>query len=561
MLKKLFFLSAASFAALAVLFSCSEKPSQADLQQNSDSLSVENKKSLAAEGLETYVPVKLTTDVASLSENDKKLIPVLIEIAQIMDELFWEQSVGKKEEFLASVSEPDEKEFALINYGPWDRLNNNRPFIASFGEKPQGANFYPKDMTAEEFEKWDNKDKKSLYTVVVRDENNALKAVPYSQHYAEKINKAAELLQKAAEISDNESFRNYLKALAKALQSDNYRESDLLWMSLKNNSLDFICGPIETYEDKLFGYKAAFEAYVLVKDKEWSAKLDRFGKLLPKLQANLPVDAQYKKEKPGSDGQLIAYDAVFYAGDCNSGSKTIAVNLPNDEQIQLEKGTRRSQLKNVMKAKFDNIMLPIASALIAPEQRKHIKFDAFFANTMFHEVAHGLGIKSTINGKGMVREALKNYASSIEEGKADILGLFMVEQLRKMGELSEGEITDNYVTFLAGIFRSVRFGASSAHGKANMVCFNYFKEAGAFTKGEDGFYRVNNEKMSAAIAGLSKLILTLQGNGDFEGARKLTDETGVIPEDLQNDLSKLKSANIPVDIVFLQGTKVLGLGE
>lgn len=559
MLKTFFHFSLAFFAVSLMFFSCDEKKENTGNQNNADSLAVKKTKSPAAEGLETYVPVKLTTDLSAISENDKQLIPILIEIAQIMDELYWEQSVGKKDEFLSQIKEPDEKEFALINYGPWDRLNGNRPFIASYGEKPAGANFYPKDMTKEEFEKWDFKEKNSLYSVIIRNDKKELEAVPYSKFYAEKLGKAAELLNKAADISDNESFKAYLKALSKALLSDNYREADILWMSLKNNSLDFICGPIETYEDQLFGFRASFEAYVLVKDKEWSTKLERYGKLLPELQKGLPVDAKYKKEKPGTDGQLVAYDAVFYAGDCNSGSKTIAVNLPNDETIQLERGTRRSQLKNVMKAKFDNIMSPLAAALIAPEQRKHIKFEAFFANTMFHEVAHGLGIKNVVNKKLSVRDALKEYASSVEEGKADILGLYMVSQLRKMGEINEGELADNYVTFLAGIFRSVRFGAASSHGKANMVCFNFFKEAGAFSKGEDGFYRVDMEKMSLAVAKLSEKILTLQGNGDYEGAKKMTDETGVITEDLQKELDKLKSANIPVDIVFLQGSEVLGL--
>jgi hypothetical protein len=312
------------------------------------------------------------------------------------------------------------------------------------------------------------------------------------------------------------------------------------------------------YEDQLFGNKAAHEAYVLVKDQEWSKRLAHFIAYLPELQKGLPVDEAYKKETPGTDSDLNAYDVVYYAGDCNAGSKTIAINLPNDEEVQLQKGTRRLQLKNAMKAKFDKIMLPISEVLIDSSQRNHVTFDAFFANTMFHEVAHGLGIKNTINGKGTVRTALKELSSALEEGKADILGLYMIQQLNAKGELTN-DFKDNMVTFMAGIFRSVRFGASSAHGRANMVRFNFFKENGAFTRNEDGTYKVNFEKMQVAMKDLSNLILTLQGNGDYDGAAKLVAEKGIISSELQSDLDRLEDANIPVDVVFEQGVNVLGL--
>jgi len=262
---------------------------------------------------------------------------------------------------------------------------------------------------------------------------------------------------------------------------------------------------------------------------------------------------------PGSDADLNAYDVIYYAGHANAGSKTIAINLPNDEQVQLAKGTRRLQLKNAMQAKFDAIMLPIAATLITPEQRKNVTFTGFFANTMFHEVAHGLGIKNTLNNKGTVRQALKEHASALEEGKADILGLYMVRQLLEKGVITEGKIADYYTTFMAGIFRSVRFGASSAHGKANMVRFNYFQEQGAFSRDDNGLYRINITKMSAAIDSLSSKILMLQGKGDYQGVSELVASKGVISETLAADLLRLEHANIPVDIVFKQGKKVLGL--
>jgi hypothetical protein len=296
------------------------------------------------------------------------------------------------------------------------------------------------------------------------------------------------------------------------------------------------------------------------RDQEWSEKLAKFAQFLPELQRGLPVDEAYKSETPGTDSDLNAYDVVYYAGHSNAGSKTIAINLPNDEEVQLLKGTRRLQLKNAMQAKFEKILEPIAGVLIAEEQRRHVTFDAFFANTMFHEVAHGLGIKNTIDGRGTVREALLDVASSMEEGKADVLGLYMITRLHETGELGNDDLMDNYVTFMAGIFRSVRFGASSAHGKANMVRFNFFKEQGAFVRDtETGTYSVDFDRMQKAMSALSKLLLTLQGDGDYEGALKLTDEKGVIGTQLQSDLNRLTNSDIPVDIMFSQGTSELGL--
>lgn len=297
---------------------------------------------------------------------------------------------------------------------------------------------------------------------------------------------------------------------------------------------------------------------MLVKDKEWSKRLAKYVSMLPALQKGLPVADKYKKEVPGTDSELNAYDVIYYAGDCNAGSKTIAVNLPNDERIQQEKGTRRSQLKNAMKAKFDKILVPIANVLIDNQQRKHITFDAFFANVMFHEVAHGLGIKNTITGKGMVRSALQEQYSWLEEGKADVLGLYMVTGLLAKGELT-GDIKDYYTTYMAGILRSVRFGAASAHGKANMQCFNFFQEKGAFQRTAEGTYAVDYDKFATAMNELSAVIIALQGNGDKAAVEKAQKDRGVIKEELQKDLDKLAQKGIPVDIVFEQGVDVLGM--
>ncbi|MFT4681091.1 MAG: hypothetical protein ACI9FU_000820 [Granulosicoccus sp.] len=505
-----------------------------------------------------YTTFKLTTDLSKVSNAEKKMIPILIEAAQIMDGLFWIESYGDKAALINNLNDPRLENAVKINYGPWDRLNGDVPFVEGVGEKPLGANFYPTDMTMDEFDEFENEDKSSLYTMIRRDDKGALKTIWYHEFFKEQVNSAADLLIQAAELAEQESLKNYLTLRAEALRTDDYMASDIAWMDMKDNGLDCIIGPIENYEDKLFGYKAAHESYILIKDKEWSDRLARYTTLLPQLQETLPCDEKYKKEEPGRDSQLAAFDVVYYAGDCNAGSKTIAVNLPNDEEVQLEKGTRRSQLKNAMRAKYDKILVPISKQLIVKEQQANITFDAFFGNTMFHEVAHGLGIKKTINGKGSVREALKETFSPLEEGKADILGLYMVTQLFEMGELTEGIVMDNYVTFLAGIFRSVRFGASSAHGKANMLRFNYFKEKGAFTK-TDGRYTVNFDKMVEATNSLSALILQLQGEGDRDGVIALMKEKGNIDAELQADLDALGEAGIPVDVVFEQGVEILGL--
>jgi len=327
-----------------------------------------------------------------------------------------------------------------LNYGPWDRLDGNRPFVAGVGERPPGAEFYPHDMTKEDLEAAARSSSggaalRSHYTLVRRDSSGNLTAIPYHQAYAEPLKQAVAKLREAAALAEDPGLRRYLELRARALETDDYQASDLAWLDMKHNTLDMVVGPIETYDDALFGYKAAHEAFVLIKDKEWSARLARYARLLPELQRGLPVPAAYKRETPGTDSDLNAYQVVYYAGEANAGGKTIAINLPNDEQVQLQKGTRRLQLKNAMQAKFDRILRPVASELIVQQQQANITFDAFFSNIMFHEVAHGLGIKHTIDGKRTVRDALKEQAGALEEGKADVLGLHLVTQLVDRGEL------------------------------------------------------------------------------------------------------------------------------
>ncbi|MGJ8693693.1 MAG: dipeptidyl-peptidase 3 family protein [Thalassotalea sp.] len=539
---------------LALLFLSSCQPA------DDDSASAITLLATAKPRLNIYKEVPLNVDLTALSKQQQQLIVLLIEAAEIMDDLFWQQSFGQnKTTFLKRIKDLQARNFAEINYGPWDRLNNNQVFLTGFEQKPLGAQFYPNDFNKADIQSADITDPKGLYSKVIKTKNGQLQSIAYSELYADELNRAAAILEKAATLASDSEFAQYLNLRALALKTDQYQASDIAWMEMKNNLIDVVIGPIETYEDQLFGYRAAFEAYVLLKDKSWSEKLSKYTQLLPQLQKDLPVAKKYKQEQPGSNADLNAYDVLYYAGHANAGSKTIAINLPNDEAVQLSKGTRRLQLKNALQAKFDHILVPIADQLIAESQRQFINFNAFFANTMFHEIAHGLGIKNTINGKGSVREALKEHASALEEGKADVLGLHMISQLIEQGELTEGTVEEYYTTFLAGIFRSVRFGASSAHGKANMIRFNYFAEQQAFQRDEQGFYHVNVANMAKAIKSLSAKILTLQGDGDYEEVTNLFQTMGNISPQLQSDLNKLTQADIPVDIVFKQGKKVLGL--
>lgn len=532
------------FSVGILLSGCENKPQTSPMQSKVDA----------------FAEVELKSDISALSPKDKELLGLLFDAATIMDEIFWEQAYGNKADLLDTCSDQGIKQFVEINYGPWDRLNNEIAFLPNFGEKPKGANFYPKDMTEEEFDALEDSSKTSLYTLIQRGDDGKLKVVPYHIAYKEKVERAANLIKKAAALAEDPGFKNYLELRAEALLTDEYLSSDMAWMDMKNNNIDFVVGPIENYEDARYNYKAAHEAFILIKDQEWTNKLAHYASLLPKLQQLLPVDAKYKAEVPGSSSDLGVYDAVYYQGDCNCAGKTIAINLPNDPRVQLEKGSRKLQLKNSMRYKFEQILEPIGKILIAPDQQKNIKFDAFFENVMFHEVSHGLGIKNTINKKGDVRGALKEKYSTIEEAKADILGVYQVLQLTKMGEITNKDLMDNYVTFMAGIFRSVRFGAASAHGKANMLTFNYFKEKGAFTRNEaTGTYAVDFDKMTAAISSLGGEILTLQGNGDYDGTSKMIEKMSVIDPVLAADLKKINDANIPTDIRFKQGKSVLGL--
>lgn len=552
-------LKSIAVTVLGALSACATSMSSA----TSGSANASQVSSDAAARLAKYTTVRLAPDLSALAENERKMIPLLVDAAREMDEAFWMEAYSDryfdKFDLLKSIADPAARRLAEVNYGPWDRLDDNHSFVPGVGTKPPGANYYPRDLSKAEFEaelatggaRADSL--KSLYTMIRRDSSGRLFAIPFSRFFQHAHDRAAQRLEAAAALAEEPGLRAYLTARARALRTDDYQPSDLAWMDMKNNTIDVIIGPIETYEDELFGYKAAHETFVLVKDRDWSRRLARYATLLPGLQRGIPVAEEYKRETPGTDSELNAYDVVYVSGQANSGAKTIAINLPNDEEVQLRKGARRLQLKNAMRAKFDRILLPIARELIAADQLSNVTFDAFFENVMFHEVAHGLGIKHTITGRGTVREALKERYGALEEGKADILGLYLVRQLRAQNELTTGRLEDNLVSFLASIFRSVRFGAASAHGRANIAALTFLERRGAFTReATTGRYRVNFERMQDVANALSQTILTLQGSGDYDGVGAYQREYGTMSATLKADLDRLNAKGIPVDIVYEQ---------
>jgi hypothetical protein len=509
--------------------------------------------------VEEYAWFDLTSDlVAGLSENEKQLIPIFVRISEIMDDLFWKQTFGDKS-LLDTISDEYAKEFAMIQYGPWNRLDANKPFVSGYGEKRPGCCYYPDDITAEEYEAFENADKGSLYTVLRRDDEGKLKSVWYHEEYAAEIGEVCRLLDSAAQLAEDPGMKKYLTERKKAFETDDYLASDLAWMDMKNGRLDFVVGPIENYDDNLNNAKASYEAFIVLKDVERSKELAKFVGMLPGLQKELPCDPKYKTFKPGTSSDMNVYDAVYYAGDCNAGSKTIAINLPNDDRVQAKKGTRRLQLRNAMQAKFEKIMMPIGKLILDEEALQHLKFDAFFWNVTFHEVAHGLGIKETVNGKGSVDEAMKTQRSNWEEAKADILGLFLVCRLIEKGEITNITEEDAITTYIAGLFRSVRFGAGEAHGIANAMCFNYMYAQGAFTRDENGVYHIDYAKAKAAMESWAGVILATQGEGDFRFAEKFAKENGVIKPEMQQDIDRINNSGVPRDIRFREGLDVLGL--
>lgn len=511
-----------------------------------------------------YAPFEINRDLPTLSAEQHALMEKLVEAAKIMDKLFWmqasEDGLALREELAAKDDELSRLKlrFLEINKFRFDRLNGNEPFI---GEEPHypGGTFYPADLTQQELEQYvaNNPEQKddlyNLYTVVRRD-GDALKAVPYPEVYKEELEKAAALLREAAGLAENESFKKYLNLRADALLSTDYFESDMAWMDLEDNLFDLVIGAIEVYEDGLMNLKAAYEAYVLVKDEAASQELEGYINAMEKMQQALPIDAEFKQREVQLGSSVGVFTQVFTAGHSEAGSKTIAISLPNDPRVREAKGARKVMLRNAIDAKFEMILKPIAEKMIHPGQVEMVTGGMFFSNVLLHEISHSLGNDYVLGENGestgvTIDVALKDASTPIEELKADSGGLYAINVMVEEGVLTEEQRRQAYVTFLAGMFRSVRFGAASAHGVANAITINWMLEKGAVTKDEEGLWQVDFDIFPLALEELVKNVHTIQHTGDFETAKALIDQKGSLPADLAMQLDNLEG--IPVDIEFI----------
>ncbi len=509
--------------------------------------------------VEKFAPVLIKYDATILDSGETAALEKIVEAAKYMDEIFLRQVYHKNmaihEALFASADSSDipYQQLFTIMVGPFDRLEEDDPFINN-EEKPDGANFYPADMSKDEYIEWiekhpADKEKFEHTFTLIRRENGKLIAVPYSEAYAELLKPAAKLLKQAAELTNNESLKTYLNSRADAFLSNDYYQSDMDWMDL-DSQIEVVIGPYEVYEDKLFNYKAAFESFVTIVDPRESKKLATVAQYLTELENSLPIPDTYKNFDRGSESPVKVVQEVFSAGDTKAGVQTLAFNLPNDERVREAKGSKKVMLKNIAEAKFTKIYLPISQVVLDESILPLISFDRWFTHILMHEVTHGLGpgqITLEDGTETTVARLLKETYSAIEECKADIGGLYTFSYLCKKGvfpfELEKGI----YPTFLAGIFRSVRFGAEEAHGKANMISFNYIIEKGGFEYDpETEKFRVNNDKIRTAVSDLLHELLTLQAEGDYQRAVNMIKQYGEMPENMKNLIAKL--TNVPVDI-------------
>ena len=509
-----------------------------------------------------FSPTELTASTAHLSANDKKALAKIIEAAKLMDPLFLRQvwsgneALKKKLEADKTAAGQQRLHYFLINDGPWSRIDNKEPFIEGVpAEKPHGANHYPEDMTKEEFNTWvatlpeaEKQKATGFFWLIRRDDKGKLMTVPYSKAYAEFLAPAAKLLREAAALTTNQSLRNFLNSRADAFGTDDYYASDVAWMDL-DSPIDVTFGPYETYEDELFSYKAAFEAYVTLRDEAETAKLVKFSSYLQELENNLPMDPKYRNPKLGAASPIRVVNEVFAAGEGNSGVQTAAFNLPNDERVVKEKGSKRVMLKNVQEAKFKKTLVPISQVVLAPADQKALAFESFFTHILTHELMHGLGPHNiTVNGEQTtVRKQLKELSSPIEEAKADITGLWALQYLMDKGVIDKSMERSMYTTYLASAFRSVRFGITESHGKGMALQFNYLGDQGAIKFDEsNGTFSIDHTKVKDAVRKLSNEILTLQAEGSYENAKALLDKYAVMRPPMKNALDRLK--DVPVDI-------------
>jgi hypothetical protein len=516
--------------------------------------------SLAAK-IRRFAPTVMTANTSSLLPNDRQALQKIIEAAKYYDPLYLRQIWSGNEALLKKLQADQtplgrqRQHYFTINQGPWSQLDSNERFIEGVPPRPAYANFYPDDITKEEFNAWLNtlspeeKEKATGYFYTIRREaNGKLKSVPYSEEYREFLEPAAKLLREAAALTSNATLRDFLNKRAAAFASNDYYESDVAWMDL-DAPIDVTIGPYETYEDELFGYKAAFEAYVTLRDEAESAKLAKFGKYLQEIEDHLPIDAKYRNPKLGAASPIRVVNEVFSSGEGNSGVQTAAFNLPNDERVVKEKGSKRIMLKNVQDAKFNKTLVPISRVVLNPAQQRDLAFEAFFTHILTHELMHGLGPHNiTVNGEQTtVRKQLKELYSTIEEAKADITGLWALQYLIDKGVVDKNMERTLYTTNLASMFRSVRFGITEAHGRGVAMQFNYLTDEGAIKfNDKTGTFSVDEAKIKEAVRKLTHELLTIEAEGSYEKAKAILDKYAVIRPQMKSAFDKL--SNVPVDI-------------
>ncbi len=512
--------------------------------------------------LNRFAPTEITADVSRLSAGDRKALDKLIEASRLMDEIYlrqvWSGNASLKDRLAKETSAEGKARYAMfmLNKGPWSGLDHDSAFVDGVPQpKPPGANFYPEDMTKEEFEKWvaslspaDQEKAKGFFYTIRRGDDKKLKLVPYSQEYREWLEPAAMLLREAAELTDNISLKTFLTKRADAFLSNDYYESDVAWMDL-DSPVEPTIGPYEVYMDELFNYKAAFEAFITLRNEEETNKLSKFSAELQELENNLPIDKKYRNPKLGALAPIRVVDEVVTGGEASKGVQTAAFNLPNDERVTREKGSKRVMLKNVQEAKFKNILVPISKVAISPEEQNLITFEPFFTHILAHELMHGLGPHTiTVSGKQTtVRQAMKEISSAFEEAKADISGLWALQYLIDKGVVEKSFEKQMYVTFLASAFRSVRFGLNEAHGKGIALQFNYLMDEGAFLYDvKKATFSVNFSAVKDAVRKLTGEIMTIQAEGSYEKAKAMLDKYGVMRPEMKAVLDKM--SDVPVDI-------------
>jgi hypothetical protein len=510
-----------------------------------------------------FAPTELRVDTAALSAGDRKALPKLIEAARTVNRLFMTQ-LWSGNHALAAELEKDKTplgrarlHYFWINKGPWSDLDEHTAFLPGVpAKKLPGANFYPPGLTREEFEAWEKRlpqaergQAQGFFTVIERQGAKGLKAVPYSTAYKADLEHAARLLREAAAATDNATLKTFLTLRADAFLSNDYYASDVAWMDL-DAPLDITIGPYETYNDELFGYKAAFEAYINLRDDQETAKLKFFADHMQQIENNLPMEPRYRNPKLGASAPIRVVNEIFCAGDGNHGVQTAAYNLPNDERVVQQKGSKRVMLKNVQEAKFRSVLVPISKHMLPAAARDDISFESFFTHILAHEMTHGIGPhRIQVKGRETTpRQELKELYSAIEEAKADVTGLFMLQYFFDHGMLPGGGESERrlYTTFLASAFRTLRFGLKEAHGKGMAVQFNYLADRGAFVAGPRGTYTVDFGKIKGAVRDLTHDLLTLEATGDYAGAKQMLEKLGVLRPDLASAMGKLR--DIPTDI-------------